>query len=129
MARPLKISEKEDNTIIKQIMREKGISLDELAQRMGRAKPTVSNQLKNANMTISTLESIAKALEVEVADLFPVPSGYIHYQERKKLLNHPQTIVAPIPSASIGAEGETISKDDMALFKKFKEFMSKEKAG
>ena len=45
MPRPLQISQS-DNTIIKQIMQDKGITIDELATRMGRAKTTIVNQLK-----------------------------------------------------------------------------------
>lgn len=116
MPRPLQISQS-DNTIIKQIMQDKGITIDELATRMGRAKTTIINQLKLSNMTISSLAAIAKALDVEIADLFPVPDGYVHYEERKKsniLYTQKQNI-------------ENVTKDEFALFCKFKEFMKKER--
>ena len=114
MPRPLQISQS-DNTIIKQIMQDKGITIDELATRMGRAKTTIVNQLKLSNMTISSLAAIAKALGVEIADLFPVPDGYVHYEERRKsniLSTQKQNI-------------ENVTQDEFALFCKFKEFMKK----
>jgi len=75
-----------DKTLIKQIMRDKGITVAELADRMGKAQPTISNLLAKQNMTIDTLNAFAEALEVEVADLFPVSNGYVHYSEKRKRL-------------------------------------------
>ena len=115
MPRPLQISQS-DNTIIKQIMQDKGITIDELATRMGRAKTTIVNQLKLSNMTISSLAAIAKALGVEIADLFPVPDGYVHYEERRK-----SNMLSMQKQNS-----ENVTKDEFALFCKFKEFMKKE---
>ena len=116
MPRPLQISQS-DNTIIKQIMQDKGITIDELATRMGRAKTTIVNQLKLSNMTISSLAAIAKALDVEIADLFPVPDGYGHYEERRK------ANVFPTQKQNI----ENVTKDEFDLFCKFKEFIKKER--
>ena len=116
MPRPLQISQS-DNTIIKQIMQDKGVTIDELATRMGKAKTTIVNQLKLSNMTINSLESIAKALDVEIADLFPVPDGYVHYLERRKLN------MLPTQKQNFG----NVTKDEFDLFCKFKEFMKKER--
>lgn len=80
MARQLQMSD-DDKTIIKQIMREKGITVEQLAERMGKARPTISNLLIKQNMTIDTLTAFADALEVEISDLFPVKPGYMHYLE------------------------------------------------
>lgn len=80
MARQVQTSNN-DKTLIKQIMRDKGISVAELAERMGRAQPTISNLLVKQNMTIDTLSNFAEALGVEIADLFPVKPGYMHYLE------------------------------------------------
>lgn len=80
MARQLQVTDN-DKTIIKQIMREKGITIGQLAERMGKARPTVSNLLIKQNMTIDTLTAFANALDVEISDLFPVKSGYVHYSE------------------------------------------------
>ena len=116
MPRPLQISQS-DNTIIKQIMQDKGITIDELATRMCRAKTTIVNQLKLSNMTISSLASIAKALDVEISDLFPVPDGYVHYEERRK-----SNIFSTQTQNS-----ENVTKAEFALFCKFKAFMKKER--
>lgn len=80
MARQLQIADN-DKTIIKKIMREKGITVEQLAERMGKARPTVSNLLIKQNMTIDTLKAFADVLEVEISDLFPVKPGYVHYLE------------------------------------------------
>lgn len=85
MAKTFKTSDNE-RTLIKQIMRDKGITIEQLAERMGKARPTISNLLIKQNMTIDTLTAFAEALEVEVADLFPVSSGYVHYSEKRKRL-------------------------------------------
>ena len=98
-------------------MQDKGITLDELATRMGRAKTTIVNQLKLSNMTISSLAAIAKALEVEISDLFPVPSGYVHYEERR----HAGMFATQTQHIN------DIPDDELALFRKFKEFMKTEK--
>lgn len=80
MARQLQVTDN-DKTIIKQIMREKGITIEQLAERMGKARPTISNLLIKQNMTIDTLTAFANALDVEISDLFPVKPGYVHYSE------------------------------------------------
>ena len=99
MAKTFKTSDNE-RTLIKQIMRDKGITIEQLADRMGKARPTISNLLIRQNMTIDTLSAFAEALEVEVADLFPVSNGYVHYSEKRRRLvgdmwgektNEPQT--------------------------------------
>lgn len=115
MARPIKDKDK-DKTIIKQIMREKGITVKMLAESMGKATATVSNLLSNANMSINTLESMAKALGVEISDLFPVPQGYVHYMEAKNIA---MGIRQEQPQAAVADK-------DVALFEKFKAFMAQE---
>lgn len=114
MARPLKDKE-EDKTIIKQIMREKGITVDALAKKMHKAKTTVSIQLNKNNMTISTLKDIASALGVEISDLFPVKPGYVHYLEAKN-----------IAMGIRQEQPQVVADKDVALFEKFKAFMAQE---
>ena len=104
-------------------MREKGITLDDLVELTGKPKPTLSNLLRNGNMTINTLEIFAKALGVEVADLFPVPQGYVHYMEAKNIA---KGIRQEQPQAQ-SMEDIKISYEDMQLFRKFKAFMEQEK--
>lgn len=71
-----------DVIIIRQIMREKGITVNQLAQKTGVSQPSMSTTLAKGNMTVSSLRAIAKALEVEIADLFAVPANYQHYSIR-----------------------------------------------
>lgn len=98
MARKVQTSDS-DKTLIKQIMRDKGISVAELAERMGKAQPTISNLLVKQNMTIDTLSNFAEALGVEIADLIPVKSGYVHYSEkRKRFMDNMEGVATPQPS-------------------------------
>lgn len=58
---------------IKEICKQKGITQQELAEKIGVARPSLSITINN-NPTVSTLEKIAQALDVSVTDLF-VPEG------------------------------------------------------
>lgn len=71
-----------DVIIIRQIMREKGITVNQLAQKTGVSQPSMSTTLAKGNMTVSSLRAIAEALGVEIADLFAVPANYQHYSIR-----------------------------------------------
>ena len=67
--------------LIRQIMRHKGMTLDALAQKLGMTKGAVSGKLRG-NITLNALYDIAQALDCEITDFFPVPSGYRHWAER-----------------------------------------------
>ena len=56
---------------IKRIRKEKGISQEELAEKSGVSRPTISNLENNpdAVTTTDTLQKIALALDVKVSDL------------------------------------------------------------
>lgn len=54
---------------IKEIIREKGTTLQEVAIKMGVKPPSLSRAI-NGNTTVEMLERIAAALECEVADFF-----------------------------------------------------------
>lgn len=54
---------------IKEILKEKGMTQKDLAARMGVAEMSVSKSINGAP-TLTTLEKIASALGVEVAELF-----------------------------------------------------------
>lgn len=71
-----------DVIIIRQVMREKGITVNQLAQKTGVSQPSMSTTLAKGNMTVSSLRAIAEALGVEIADLFAVPANYQHYSIR-----------------------------------------------
>lgn len=56
---------------IKEICKERGISLRELAKRMDALPGVVHRMLaEGGNPTVSTLENIAKALDLQVYELF-----------------------------------------------------------
>lgn len=56
---------------VKNICKQRGITLKELATRMNISPETLSRMLsENGNPTLSSLENIAKALNVEVFELF-----------------------------------------------------------
>jgi len=54
---------------IKEIAKQKGISISDLADKLGISRITLHSQM-NGNPTIETLQKIAIALEVEVSELF-----------------------------------------------------------
>ena len=68
--------------IIRKIMRDKKVSVSQLAQMIGISQPTMSQTLSKTNVNVSSLRTIAKALGVEIADLFAVPANYQHYSIR-----------------------------------------------
>ncbi len=61
---------------IKEVCKSKGITLQEVAERMGVNRVSLSNSI-NGNPTIGTLEKIATALGVEVTELFAPASGTV----------------------------------------------------
>ena len=67
-------------TRVLEICKERGISLSELAERIGVKQANLSQSL-NGNPTLSTLQTVAEHLSVDVADLFVKPerklSGYL----------------------------------------------------
>lgn len=54
---------------IKEIIKEKGTSVQEVAKIMGISSPALSRALNN-NTTVEMLERIATALNVEIVELF-----------------------------------------------------------
>lgn len=60
--------------IIKEIIKQKGLTIQELATKMGLSRIGLSKQI-NGNPTIETLQKIADALDVSVAELFAPQSG------------------------------------------------------
>lgn len=47
----------------------RGITLQELADKLGVARSTLANTLAKKNPTLETLEKISKALDLKVSDL------------------------------------------------------------
>ena len=58
---------------IKEILKSKGMTVAELADKMGISRVSISNKI-NGNPTLETLTNIAKALDVPVSELFEAPS-------------------------------------------------------
>ncbi|KAA6348484.1 HTH-type transcriptional regulator SinR [termite gut metagenome] len=54
---------------IKQICKEKGVSLSDVAQKTGMAQANLSSLLRR-NPTVSTLSKVADALDVDISELF-----------------------------------------------------------
>lgn len=54
---------------ITECCKKKGLTLQDLADRLGVARSTLANTLTKKNPTLDTLEKISKALDVRVADL------------------------------------------------------------
>ena len=55
---------------IKQILKEKGLTQQDLANRMGVSLPAIKQMLSAESLTTSTLQKIAKSLDVEIWELF-----------------------------------------------------------
>lgn len=54
---------------IKDVCKEKGITVSQLAEKMGIKQESLSRAI-NGNPTLETLEKIANALEVDITELF-----------------------------------------------------------
>lgn len=61
---------------IKEVCKEKGITVSQLAEKMGIKQESLSRAI-NGNPTLETLEKIAFALGVDVPELFTSSSGGI----------------------------------------------------
>lgn len=63
---------------IKEVIKEKGMTITELADKMRINRVNLSNMV-NGNPTVETLTKIASALNVPVTELFDAPKeGVIH---------------------------------------------------
>ncbi len=62
---------------VKEILKERGMSQKELADRIGISTATMS-KIISGNPSLDSLDKIAKALEVETSALFVVRQGYIN---------------------------------------------------
>lgn len=64
---------------VKEICKEKGLTMKELAERIGILPITLTQSL-NGNPTLSRLTEVAMILDVDVADLFrePKPKNDVH---------------------------------------------------
>jgi transcriptional regulator with XRE-family HTH domain len=58
---------------VKEIAKEKGLSIADVSNRMGIKAPALSRIINGSNTTTDTLQKIADALEVTIPDLFDRP--------------------------------------------------------
>lgn len=66
---------------VKEICKEKGLQMQELADKLGITRITLTRNI-SGNPTISTLESIAAALNVEIVDLFERRGDFVAFVRR-----------------------------------------------
>ena len=68
---------------VKRIMKQKGITFETLAAKMGQTKGTLSASIgKDGNQTLKKLETIAQHLDCSVADFFAEDNainGFVEY--------------------------------------------------
>ncbi len=57
---------------IKEIIKERGLTIGDIAEKLGIARETATRQI-NGNPTIETLQKYAEALNVPIFELFEVP--------------------------------------------------------
>lgn len=57
---------------VKEICKDKGLQMQELADKLGITRITLTRNI-SGNPTVSTLESIASALNVDITELFVAP--------------------------------------------------------
>jgi transcriptional regulator with XRE-family HTH domain len=60
---------------VKEISKEKGLTIAIVANRMGIKPPALSRIINGGNTTTDTLQKIADALNVPIADLFEQPAS------------------------------------------------------
>ena len=79
---------------IKQLIKEKGITVAEVALRMGVTPPSLSRAI-NGNTTIEMLNRIATALEVPITDLFDVQAelyGLVQFKGKTYKIDSDQAL-------------------------------------
>ncbi|MGD9931772.1 MAG: helix-turn-helix domain-containing protein [Mangrovibacterium sp.] len=62
---------------MKEIAKSKGLTVADVARRMGIKAPALSRIINGANTTTDTLQKIADALEVPMPELFEQPQNEI----------------------------------------------------
>jgi len=58
---------------IKEVIKEKGLTVKEVAERLGMTSPSLSDAI-NGNPTVDKLERIASSLNVPISELFDPPA-------------------------------------------------------
>lgn len=76
---------------VKEIIKNKGLTMQEFADNLGITRDTLTRNI-NGNPTVETLDKIAKALDVDVTELFKQPSkdgliGIVRYNSKPYEIN------------------------------------------
>ena len=82
------------NLRVKEICKEKGITIGDVAEIMQMARESLSRAI-NGNPTLDTLEKIAKALDVPVSSLFDVESelyGLVQFKGKTYKIDSDQAL-------------------------------------
>ena len=74
---------------IKNIARQKGMRLEDIAKEIGITKGGLSKAL-NGNPTIGTLRKVAEVLDVPITDFFADEIGDVPHPEREPLMRCPR---------------------------------------
>lgn len=60
---------------VKEICRERGMTVSSLASKLGVKAPALSRIINGGNTTLETMERIATALEIPIQELFAAPNS------------------------------------------------------
>lgn len=76
---------------VKEIIKNKGLTMQEFADNLGITRDTLTRNI-NGNPTLETLEKIAKALDVDITELFAVSrnsqvNGYLEINNQLYKIN------------------------------------------
>lgn len=94
------------NLRVKDLCKQQGITLSDLADRMNMKRESLSRAI-NGNPTLESLEKIAKALEVDITELFTVANdelyGIIIYKGEHYRIDSLNSLKAIIKTIEDGA--------------------------
>lgn len=78
---------------VKDILKSKGMTQSDLAEKLGTSQETVSRQI-GGNPTLKTIKDIANALEVDIRELFyptkgsELLNGFVQYKDKVYTINN-----------------------------------------
>lgn len=74
---------------IKELCRQRGITMAELAEKVGMSPSALSKSLRNGNPNLHTMEKMAEALNVDFIDIFErqKPEGFVVYEGVNYMIN------------------------------------------
>lgn len=102
------------STTVKELCRIQGITLKELAQRIGIAPESLSRTL-SGNPQLSTLEAIASNLNVNLSDLFSSPNVINPVSLHSIIVYNSNTYVSDNLNSLISSIKEICAKENFKL--------------